>query len=176
MTESYIITISDGQTGTTLATARAEIDASGARMTEIRSEAMDILVPDALERIDFPLLVRTANMLAGLSQRPEDRDRSGESNSAPRERESTSTIVEAVEATAGQRDGRQASALPPRTQKPGIPDDFGVTYWRLGSISKVARHYDVPHHIAQDWIRSLQQQGKLANPWPRKKERAARTK
>jgi hypothetical protein len=26
-----------------------------------------------------------------------------------------------------------------------VPQDFGATYWRLGSVSAFARHYDVPH-------------------------------
>ena len=59
------------------------------------------------------------------------------------------------------------------TERNGMPSDFGVNYWRLGSIAKVSAHYDVPRRIAQDWIRTLQQQGKVANPWPKRGMRSS---
>lgn len=46
-----------------------------------------------------------------------------------------------------------------------VPTDVAKTYWRLGSAAKVAEHYDVPHQIARDWIRTLRKGGKVPNPW-----------
>ncbi|MEU1550756.1 hypothetical protein [Nocardia sp. NPDC005745] len=174
MTESYIITISDGQTGAALVTARAEIDASGTRLTEVRSGAVDKFVPEALAHIDFPLLIRTANILSGMNPNPVAQKQDAESDDIPPDTAATGQVFVPPDPVVSRRAAHKDSVGPSRTQKRSMPDDFGVAYWRLGSISKVARHYDVPHHIAQDWIRSLQQQGKLANPWPKKKERSAR--
>ncbi|MEU7632954.1 hypothetical protein AB0C34_23730 [Nocardia sp. NPDC049220] len=177
MTESYAIAISNTRTGVVVAAATVEIDATGARMTEVCAESGgETFVPEALANIDFPLLVRTAIMLSGSPAQPNStstRVSTDENNPQPAETDgdpvtppaSGDGMAEPVEGSPNQPAGAHERANPQRRQRAGAPADFGVNYWRLGSISKVAKHYDVPHHIAQDWIKSLQQQGKLASPW-----------
>ncbi|WP_157171068.1 hypothetical protein [Nocardia araoensis] len=186
MKDSYTITISDARTGVVAAIATVEIDASGVRLAEVRAETTgEAYVPEDLARVDFPLLVRTANMLSGgrpqislaskLSSARESVSPRAETGIPPTASESigdaaVSEPAPKVAGTAQQRAQRQ------QEQRAGAPSDFGVTYWRLGSIAKVAKHYDIPHHVAQDWIKSLQKQGKLANPWPSKTSRSPRSK
>ncbi|WP_405180877.1 hypothetical protein OG225_06675 [Nocardia sp. NBC_01377] len=104
----------------------------------------------------------------------------GEPNQAKTNHDVVTSTVVAGRREAANSDPRKTiastavRAKPSPEEKAGAPADFGVTYWRLGSIAKVAKHYDIPHHIAQDWIKSLQQQGKLASPWPSKSARPLR--
>ncbi|WP_435593644.1 hypothetical protein [Nocardia sp. bgisy118] len=189
MTDSYTITITNTRTGVVVATATVEIGDAGVRLTEVGAEISgEHFVPEALATFDFPFLVRTANMLSGASAQDERVSEPApsvqENEYKPQEMPSESSAPPADSRGATLTDtasserfpaGRER-ARPKRDQRAGAPADFGVTYWRLGSISKVAKHYDVPHHIAQDWIKSLQQQGKLASPWPSKTSRPLRPK
>lgn len=44
----------------------------------------------------------------------------------------------------------------------GMPSDLARIYWRLGgSITKVAKHYDVPRQIARDWIKDLRNENAI---------------
>ncbi|MET8779454.1 hypothetical protein ABZV58_31025 [Nocardia sp. NPDC004654] len=177
MTDIYTITISNGQNGIPLATATVEIDAAGTRMTEVRVEASSgAFVPKALAQIDFPLLVHTITLLSG-AQPPRSTSVEPTADASPDDRNPIRSAHHTAEATQAPSIPSPAQEQPrlPRSQTPDIPADFGVAYWRLGSVAKVARHYDVPHHIAQDWIKSLQQQGKLASPWPRRNKRPSRS-
>ncbi|WP_378741100.1 hypothetical protein [Nocardia brasiliensis] len=189
MTDSYTIAISNTRTGVVAVTATVEIDATGVRLTEVRAEANgDTFVPEGLANIDFPLLVRTANMLSGPSVQPKLTPAPasmGENNTEPVDTdgdllvppEIDERVVVPVADLSKQPTGRaHERGQLQREQRSGVPADFGVTYWRLGSIAKVAKHYDVPHHVAQDWIKSLQQQGKLASPWRSKTSRPLRPK
>ncbi|MEV2226725.1 hypothetical protein AB0E01_43815 [Nocardia vinacea] len=180
MTDSYTIAISNSRTGVVLASATVEIDGTGARLTAVRAETSgESFVPEALAHIDFPLLVRTANMLSSSPTQANPTSTpapAGASNPKPAESDNnTPTPTEGEDGTSTlsggspkRISGAHERAELQREQRKRAPTDFGVTYWRLGSISKVAKHYDVPNHIAQDWIKSLQRQGKLASPWPSK--------
>lgn len=68
----------------------------------------------------------------------------------------------------GRRGGRRAGRDERRghdTVASGAPSDVATTYWKLGSVAKVAKHYDVPHTIARQWIQTLRKGGKVPNPW-----------
>ncbi|MEU4323337.1 hypothetical protein AB0F85_31935 [Nocardia fluminea] len=181
MADTFSIMISNSQTGVVLVTATVEIHEDMPRLTEIRTEPdAEGLVPQALSHIDFPFLVRTANFLSSTplgvpsTVRPEVSGKRVDPQGPER-----TQVDSAPEFADSQFPGGAAKPIDEtREQSPlrnapkvNAPADFGVTYWRLGSIAKVSRHYDVPHYIAQDWIKSLQQQGKLANPWPSKSSR-----
>ncbi|MFC8387031.1 hypothetical protein [Nocardia sp. NPDC057272] len=189
MTDSYTITITNTRSGVAVATATVEIGDAGVRLAEVGTEIDgEYLVPEVLATFDFPFLVRTANMLSGASAQDE---RVSEPD-PPLEENETKSQEMPSEPSAPPADGRGVTladtgsserlpadrerAMSKRDQRAGAPSDFGVTYWRLGSTAKVAKHYDVPHRIAQDWIKSLQQQGKLASPWPSKTSRSLRPK
>jgi hypothetical protein len=57
----------------------------------------------------------------------------------------------------------------PRRSKSGAPVNLAVNYWRLGSVAKVAKHYEVPRQVAQDWIKELRQQGSIPDQWSGKR-------
>lgn len=44
---------------------------------------------------------------------------------------------------------------PRRPRAGGPPSDLATIYWRLGTITKVANHYEVDKHIARKWINQL---------------------
>ncbi|MBF6341380.1 hypothetical protein IU450_36700 [Nocardia abscessus] len=174
-----MISITGTDTGDVLATATVEVDEKGARITSVYAEVGNsAVVPPQLGAIDFSLLVRTASMLSAGTDAGSPPDTS--TNLSPdNQQEQAPTVV--LEPTAvDQGDARQQAVAPAHVVRDGharksdMPSDFGVTYWRLGSVAKVAKHYDVPHHIAHDWIKQLQQDGRLANPWPKKRVRSFR--
>lgn len=176
MSTIYTINISDADREDVLATATVEITGGRARITEIRARAGAEAIPAQLGTIDFSLLVRTAMMFSGA---PRSEPHPGaEEGPAPGGR--SSAPADPVPHTAAPepviRQSRETARPAPKasTRSFDMPADFGVTYWRLGSIAKVAKHYDVPHHIAQDWIKALQEAGKAANPWPKKSRRPGR--
>ncbi|MEG8184616.1 hypothetical protein GZH49_39930 [Nocardia terpenica] len=173
MANLYTISIRESGSDDALVTATVEVIGDGARITEVSAEVgARTAVPPELGSIDFPLLVHAATLLS----RPTAPQPSTELDAEPPTDQSKPPEPET--------DPKQPSAEPEQEVWPppgrpkhmhegsgassGMPSDFGVMYWRLGSIAKVAKHYDVPHHIAQDWIKSLQQQGKAASPWPKK--------
>lgn len=189
MTDSYTITITNIRTGSAVATATVEIADDSVRLTEIGTEISgENLVPEVLATLDFPFLVRTANMLSGVSAQDEVVSESAHPVQEP-ETKTQDMPSEPLIAPADGRGVTLTETCPPeqlvaarerttskRDQRAEAPADFGVTYWRLGSTAKVAKHYDVPHRVAQDWIKSLQQQGKLASPWPSRTSRPLRPK
>ncbi|WP_459546642.1 hypothetical protein [Nocardia sp. X0981] len=200
MSNIYTISISDADREDVLATATVDITSGRARITEIRARAGAEAVPPQLGEIDFSLLVRTAMMFSGAA-RPgphpgtEEGPATDDRPSAPAEpappmaaepappmaaEPAPSMVAEPVPPTGAPesavRQSREAARPAPKgnTKNFDMPADFGVTYWRLGSIAKVAKHYDVPHRIAQEWIKALQEAGKAANPWPKKSRRPGR--
>lgn len=187
MSNSYTIMIKGSDPSSVLATATVEVEGENARITEVYAEIGEsAIIPPQLGTIDFALLVRTASMLLGITEpgsRPDVAVTSptDEVASPADERSVARSDLVSTPSSADEADKAPAVVMSApsvrggRSSKTDVPSDFGVMYWRLGSISKVAKHYDVPHHIAQDWIRLLQQDGRVANPWPRKKMRPSRS-
>lgn len=89
---------------------------------------------------------------------------------------SARTARDAVTPPPPRADGRQGARRVARNRQRGrnvaangVPTDVAKTYWKLGSIAKLAEHYDVPHKIARDWIRVLREGGKVPNPWQQRR-------
>jgi transposase-like protein len=40
-----------------------------------------------------------------------------------------------------------------------MPDDLAQVYAEIGSVTALARHYDVPRHTAQGWVGRMRSQG-----------------
>lgn len=158
MSDTFTLTITDTDTGHTRLAAVVHVDATGTQLVTVRTPTSGQQVPQALAELDFADMIRTAAAPRSPDPTPPASTASG--GNSTRATAPTSAVVARVH--------RQAPEIPP------LPSDFGVNYWRLGSVAKVARHYDVPHRIAQGWIKALQHQGKLANPWPVKKTRPLR--
>ncbi|WP_159851221.1 hypothetical protein [Nocardia sp. CY41] len=144
-----------------IVTATVELDGNCARIVEVRSGGGDSPVPFELGEIDFSLLVRAAAVFWAAPETPSKADEVIAPATAP--------PIESVE-----QPGTGAIAKPARgerLEKNGMPSDFPINFWRLGSVPKVAKHYAVPHHIAQDWIKTLQREGKAGSRWPKKSSR-----
>lgn len=47
----------------------------------------------------------------------------------------------------------------------GAPPDLARVYWRLASVPKVAKHYDVPRQVARDWVNELQRRQAIPKAW-----------
>jgi hypothetical protein len=106
-----------------------------------------------LSRGQFPLPER-ADSHQKISNDPDD----GPQEPRVRRSPPTSAVVDA----GGSAVRRHAAS---RSQT-GIPPDLARVYWNLGgSTVKVAKHYDVPHHIAKDWVRELRNQNVIATRW-----------
>lgn len=175
MANLYTISIAGPDSGNIIATATVEIVGDNAKITEIRTEASAAhSIPPQLSSIDFPLLVRAASILS------DTRKREPQSDAEPEAEISKPRPHEPEPAPLPTKSEPQTTTVPVEDQLPGsagrpgksdMPSDFGVNYWRLGSIQKVAKHYDVPHSIAKDWIKALQRDGKITNPWPKKRIR-----
>ncbi|UGT60390.1 hypothetical protein [Nocardia asteroides] len=201
MTEDFIVSITEVATGITLASAKLGVGDGEVRLLEVRAVAGRLpMLPEALESADFKLIVQMARMLADLKQ-SEARSVAAEApvpsepssvvcaaeipaeDVVPAEPTMDSPIVlqnedranaKAVDNGTDSQPNSEPSKRRPSHSSTGMPSDFGVNYWRLGSITKVARHYDVPHHIAKDWIRLLQESGNLSGAWPPKSSRPLR--
>jgi hypothetical protein len=162
MSESFTLTITDTETGRARLTAVVRVDATGTHLVTVRTTPG--WVPLALAELDFAGLIHTATAPRSPDPTLPTSTGSGVGNGSGRTPARAATPAAAVPATGR----RQAPEIPP------VPSDFGVTYWRLGSIAKVAHHYDVPHRTAQAWIKALQHHRTPANPWPTKKTRPPR--
>ncbi|WP_028479818.1 hypothetical protein [Nocardia sp. CNY236] len=176
MGDMYTIRISESNSDDALATATVEIVDGKARIVEVHTSVeAGTVVPHQLGTIDFSLFVRTALVLSGTKTEPDAID-----VEAPKKPESIEESEDAVTASAAPESAAPAMAAQhttvpaARAEKMGMPADFAVNYWRLGSTAKVAKHYDVPHRIARDWIKALQQQGKAASSWQMKRARSSR--
>jgi len=197
MTETFTIAIATGS-GDTIARARVEIDGGVLSLAEVQATAGDYEIPDELAQVDFQLIIRTVQVLTGVTPAvPLAPSAVGETSrtdtppatpahTIPHVESHTAAVASAepgepdavAAAPTSSVDTRQSELTTARQEKerdhPGVadmPSDFGVNYWRLGTITKVARHYDVPHHVAKGWIKALQDQRQLSPPWPSKQSR-----
>ncbi|WP_280427292.1 hypothetical protein [Nocardia brasiliensis] len=179
MSSSYKLTIAPEEPGRTAAVLTVELDAGGARVHDIRVIVGDdgTPLPKELAHIDFAVLVETAVLMShgrlpvvAESTEVEPSPDHVPTGAAP----ATDTVLRADHSVA-----RSTATAPPSGKarrasssdhpSNGAPSDLAVTFWRLGSITKVAKHYDVPRHIAQDWIKVLSQDTKLPNSWVSKR-------
>jgi hypothetical protein len=181
MGDRYTIYITGPDRDAVLVTATVEVAGEGARITQVRAElAAGDTIPYQLASIDFSVLIRTASMLPGSPAAPVVTGPPPEPGRSPDIGESPILVADKPaegdpRAPDGAEPASTSSAAAGDAAGPHpMPSDFAVNYWRLGSIAKVARHYGVPHRIAQDWIKALQQQGKATNPWPKRSMRSSR--
>lgn len=162
----YILSIARKNSQKPIVSATVQVFNGSAVVTEIHAETAEgHVLPSPLASVDLSLLVRTM----ALVSRPESVDSSpgtDASESETRNSGGKSPLAE-LHSSAPSIDGSTDAASENRTAKDAIPSDFGVNYWRLGSLAKVAKHYDVPHHVAQSWIKKLQRDGKVASQWPK---------
>ncbi|MDO3110500.1 hypothetical protein [Mycobacteroides abscessus] len=137
-----------------------EISSEGSRISQLEvfpslSESPPLL-PKELGEINLQLCVAMANSLLKSLGCP---------NSKP-----DVELVAVKEESIEQKSETEGSEVPLRVpQRPAkyvpktnysdgadVPLDLTRVYWRLGSVAKVAKHYDVPRRVAQGWVNDLQ--------------------
>jgi hypothetical protein len=165
---SYTIVIASDEPGKTNATIGVDIDSATARVREISVHVGDDgePFPAAFTRLDFRQLMETAALLS-RGHLPED-EAVGEGEEASDGVPSEAASKDSRPTTNGRSARRSRGAARRATD---APSDLAVVYWRLGSVAKVAKHYDVTHQIARDWVRHLREGGTLPSPWRQKKAR-----
>lgn len=164
----YSLRITKTDSDDVLVTATVDVVDGTARIVEIHARtSVGHDLPTSLTSIDLSLLIRTQLLLSGSSKLQDSRGTDTESD--------VKKVADQEPQTSIQATSPSISVAPERRpNKDDMPSDFGVYYWRLGSLAKVAKHYDVPHHVAQSWIKKLQRDGKVASQWPKNGTRKLR--
>lgn len=150
------------------ATFIVDVSSSQIRLEEIRVQigSDGAGLPTGLSKFDFEALVAAAvSMSEGAFPSPAltgaQPTRANRRETSPRAITATANALTrvSVPTAASGRAGSGRSAA-------GTPSDLPTVYWRLGgSIVKVAKHYDVPRQIANDWVKDLR--GRNTIPTPR---------
>ena len=158
---SYTVTISPEEGGGAETTIRVDVENWVARITEL------VVRPSAgrdgsgeIGGIDLDLLMRVVQpaitaIEGGRNPSP--------APASPRR----SRAADAGQRTAGrpgddatataEAPARASASLRPRAYR-RIPPDLREAFARLGSVTEVAAHYDVPRHTAQGWINRLRRE------------------
>jgi hypothetical protein len=165
---SYTITITPDDTTRASTTVRVDVSDDSARITEylVRSGTPNGLVAHQLPAVDLDLLLR-AVLPTGKGVRASVTPAAEE---APRRR-STARGRRGTKATASKAQSPAKAAKATRTAKKAAsggerayrraPDDLVQVFTDLGGVTAVARHYDVPRHTAQSWVRRMRNEGRL---------------
>ncbi|WP_431958612.1 hypothetical protein [Nocardia lijiangensis] len=178
MGSTYKVTIAPDAPDKTTATITVVLDTGGVRVTEIRVAVGDdgAPLPNELAHIDFAVLVENAVLMSqgrlpmvaeAIDVEAIDIEPAPDRAPAKAALHADRTVVRSDSGAAASGNTRRASSS--ARPSDGAPSDLAVTFWRLGSITKVAKHYDVPRHVAQDWIKVLSQETKLPNSWSNKR-------
>lgn len=135
------------------ATFIVELTAKGVRVDEVRVEAgpVGVEIPERLGELDFRECLSIATTWFDAKSFGID-TANLDSEASP----STSANGPTEESVAAKSRPTRPTAKKTNRPNSGAPSDLARVYWRLGgSISKVARHYEVPRQIAGDWIKDL---------------------
>jgi hypothetical protein len=170
---SYTITITPDDASNPSAILHVGLDESGVRSKELTLRAgeggdftpatlagfpvMTLIGAFGSEEVE---LTEAAPVVAAQPPRiPRPRGRSasvavsGRQRSPRRARVGRASVAEAAAVGSGSHDGRRAYRR--------MPDDVVEVYQASGGATALARHYGVPRHTAQGWLRRLRQQGSL---------------
>ncbi|WP_156161824.1 hypothetical protein [Nocardia vulneris] len=175
MSSTYKVTIASDEPDKATAIITVELAAGKVRVTEVRVVIGEdgAPLPNELTHVDFSLLIKNAALMSH-GQLPVDAKspdaEAEELKPAPDHAHTKPAPArERAVVPSGPRDVDNTRRASGSARASGAPSDLAVTFWRLGSITKVAKHYDVPRHIAQDWIKVLSQEAKLPNTWSSKR-------
>lgn len=167
MNQLFHVTISATGTGETMVQIEVEVQSPDLRVAAIRlypPAVSDSRFPPELADLDFRQCISIARQLTDgnvnadppalsdeHSSPTADRDVDGQSPGLTRP---SKPRVSSRISQPRRVDDKSGSVS---VSKTGAPSDLGVVYWRLGSVPKVASHYNVPHQIARDWIKELRE-------------------
>lgn len=162
----FSITISPGGPDSASVQLVVSVDDSRAEITAVRllaTEGKLCTLPPELATLDFAACIALARELAnrdlhtqgqGPDSTTESRISDGVTKADAIARTNATQQVKKPELESSRPRTRGAKSTSP-TRAAGTPSDLGAVYWRLGSVPKVAKHYDVPPQIARDWIKEL---------------------
>lgn len=168
---TYTITITPDDTTRASTTVRVDVSDDTARITEylVRSGTPNGLVAHQLPAVDLDLLLRAVLPGAGkggvrASVRPTVEE-------APRRRAATRGRRGAKATSAKAETPTKATKAARTTAKKAVsggerayrraPGDLVQVFNELGGVTAVARHYGVPRHTAQSWVRRMRNEGRL---------------
>ncbi|MFC6016144.1 hypothetical protein ACFP2T_08045 [Plantactinospora solaniradicis] len=174
MVDSYTITVTPDDQSKSSAVIRIELEPTALRVRGITVHigAEGAPLPDALADLDFALLIKQATQLSeGRLPTVTPTPPRDPSPTGPRpEQESAAEAEVPRRLPRGSDKGRQPRMPDGQARRVNdMPSDFAVNYWRLGSVTKVAEHYEVPSQIVRGWVRMLRRSGTLPSPWQGKK-------
>jgi hypothetical protein len=169
---TYTITITPDDTTRASTTVRVDVSDDTARITEylVRSGTPNGLAAHQLPAVDLDLLLRA--VLPGAGKGGLRASVTPAATTAPRRRaapvrgrrgaKATSAKAETpTKATKATRTtGKKAVSGGERAYR-RAPDDLVQVFNDLGGVTAVARHYGVPRHTAQSWVRRLRNEGQL---------------
>ncbi len=183
---SYTITITPDDASLASTTLRVDVSENLPRITElmVRAGAAAGLSPNQLPAVDLDMLLRAvspgafqpiaAQAAASLSttESPAEEARAPERPAGTRRRRA----VAQAEPKAGKRGARASAGEQPAKGGRGkkaaakasgerayrrAPEDLVEVFERLGGVTAVARHYQVPRYTVQSWIRRLRREGQV---------------
>ena len=175
---SYTITITPDDTTRASTTLRVDVSEDAARITEllVRAGSATGLAAHQLPAVDLDLLLRAITPGGSpAALRPSTRSvASAESASAAESpapsRRTTSrrrggkaagkSEAPAKAARTARTSAKKASSGGERAYR-RAPGDLVEVFQELGGVTAVARHYGVPRHTAQSWVRRLRNEGQL---------------
>jgi hypothetical protein len=169
---SYTVTISPDDSSGTTTTLRLDVSAGEVLVTDLHVHAGTGLSTGQLPAIDFGLLLQAVNPATATAIRP-----ATDESATARAGTAAGRAGRRVAGRAGRRSaegGRQAGARGRGRAKAAaarqdtggrayrrMPDDLLEVYQRIGSVTAVAEHYQVPRHTVHGWLRRLRGQGQL---------------
>jgi hypothetical protein len=165
---TYTITITPDDTTRASTTVRVDVSDDTARITEylVRSGTPSGLVAHQLPAVDLDLLLRAVLPSAGAGGVRASVTPAAE---APRRRtatrgrrgvKATAKAETPAKATKAARTAKKAASGGERAYR-RAPEDLVEVFNDLGGVTAVARHYGVPRHTAQSWVRRLRNEGQL---------------
>jgi hypothetical protein len=170
---SYTITITPDDTTNASATLRVNLGLRGPRITEltVRAGDGDGFAPEDLPGFELSRLIGAiapgrAASAAALAAPTVD---VVHAPAGPEPRRGRRGAKAATKATAKKTAAKKVTAKK-ATKKTGerearayrrMPDDVVAVFREAGGATALARHYEVPRHTAQGWLRRLRQQGDI---------------
>jgi hypothetical protein len=186
---SYTITITPDDATRASTTLRVDISESAPRITEllVRAGTATGLAAHQLPAVDLDLLLRavgsgvsptaispaSAEATHAESEAPAGAEPPPRSRRSPaparRQRGGAKQAATKAAGGTGSRTGekstknRAAAAGGDRAYR-RAPADLVDVFQEVGGVTAVARHYGVPRHTAQSWVRRLRNEGRLPAP------------
>ena len=143
------------------------------RQVSVRLGVAGETLEPVLAELDFAGLVNAAVSLAG-GQGPQAEaapvglpgpDEDAESPAEPLAELEAKATAPAPAGVVKRRRQRDAAGSRTGPGYNGVPSDLAVVYWRLGSVPKVAEHFEVTHRTAREWVKGLQEGGSAPRSW-----------